>query len=354
MPINLPPDEARFYFSPDRAASPILDVVGAMALRIAVAGLRLGIFDALAAGPRTAKDLAADLSADPNALELLLDALDGVGYLERTGTAYANGPAAQSLRGDYGKILLFWDVLIGRLWGNLEESIRTGRPGVDFYDWMADHPDTLARFQDLQRANVDQLARDAVDAVPLPGDATRLLDLGGGHGEFSVAYCRAYDRLSATMVDRPETLALAGESLAAEGMSHRITLHAADLFDRMEFHDQDVVLLFRILHTFPPAQAQALIRAAVNTLRPGGKLLVLENYPVPGAGVADNAFFRSFALNLHHTQGGRLHSPDELTAWIVEAGCSPPDRVALSGSPCDFLLVASRQTTDHGRDGTAR
>ncbi|GII96971.1 hydroxyindole O-methyltransferase [Sinosporangium siamense] len=313
-----------------------------MAFRIAVAGVRLGVFDALADGPRTAKDLATVLSTDPHALELLLDALCSVGYLRHDGRTYANGVAAEPLRAGYRDIMLFWHILVGRLWEDLEESIRTGRPTVDFYTWMADRPETLAKFQDLQRVVVDWLARDIVEAVPLPAGATRLLDLGGGHGSFSVAYCQKYGDLSATVVDRPEVLVIAGETATAAGLSDRVTLHGADLRGEVEFRDQDAVLLFRMIHTFPADQARALIRGAADALRPGGKLIVLERYPDPDAGVVENAFSHCFALNLHHTQGGRLHSPAELAAWIGEAGCTPPQRVVLKDSPSHVLLVASK------------
>src|SRR3954468_12311304 len=56
----------------------------------------LGVFDALATGPRSVPDLARQLQADPNALGRLLDACVGLRLLTRVGDLYENTPAATS------------------------------------------------------------------------------------------------------------------------------------------------------------------------------------------------------------------------------------------------------------------
>jgi acetylserotonin N-methyltransferase len=64
------------------------------------AAVSLGVFDALAAGPRTLAALAADLKAQPDALGRLLDACVDLSLLRRSGDCYENTPAATTSRAD--------------------------------------------------------------------------------------------------------------------------------------------------------------------------------------------------------------------------------------------------------------
>src|ERR1043165_1192554 len=75
--------------NPDPA--PILDLLEAFRRsKVMFAAVSLGIFDALAAGPRTPQSLAADLNAQPDALQRLLDASVCLDLLRRNGGQYEN------------------------------------------------------------------------------------------------------------------------------------------------------------------------------------------------------------------------------------------------------------------------
>ena len=58
------------------------------------AAVSLGVFEALAAGPKSPTDLAHDLRADPDALERLLDACVGLQLIRKQGDRYENAPVA--------------------------------------------------------------------------------------------------------------------------------------------------------------------------------------------------------------------------------------------------------------------
>ncbi|GIJ45282.1 SAM-dependent methyltransferase [Virgisporangium aliadipatigenens] len=349
MPLDLSPDEAHAYLRAGDAPTPMLDLIGLMAARAAAVGTELGVFDALGAGPRGAAELAAELAADPVGLPALLDVLVAVGYLSHDGHSYANRPAADRwLRGDFANVLTLWVSIVGDLWGDLATTLRGGTPHVDFYTWLAKEPDRLERFQRLQRGLAGQLAAEVVERAPLPPNATRLLDLGGGHGGYSVAFCRRHPGLAATVLDLPAALPVGASSVAAQGLAERITFRAGDLAHRVDERDHDVVLLFNVVHGFAEERARALVCAAVAAVRPGGTVLVLETAPLPNASTVDDAFTRCFSLNLWHTQGGRVYPPATLARWLVEAGCEPPETVALQRSPSHVLLTAHRAAAGIG------
>src|SRR5262249_12972672 len=58
------------------------------------AAVALGVVDALAAGPKSAAELAGHLRVSPDALERLLDACVGLRLLGRQGDRYENAPVA--------------------------------------------------------------------------------------------------------------------------------------------------------------------------------------------------------------------------------------------------------------------
>ena len=55
------------------------------------AAVSLGVFEALAAGPKSPTDLAHDLRADPDALERLLDACVGLQLIRKQGERFRLG-----------------------------------------------------------------------------------------------------------------------------------------------------------------------------------------------------------------------------------------------------------------------
>jgi len=65
-------------------------------------------------------------------------------------------------------------------------------------------------------------------ALVNPGDARRLLDVGGATGAYTIAFLRAATRMRATLFDVPKVIEMAREKMNAAGMRERVTLVAGD------------------------------------------------------------------------------------------------------------------------------
>ena len=65
------------------APGPLLDVLGGMGFWAIATAVRVGLFEALAAGPATARELSEKLDADERGIEILLHALEVLGYVKR-------------------------------------------------------------------------------------------------------------------------------------------------------------------------------------------------------------------------------------------------------------------------------
>src|SRR3989344_1498488 len=93
MRIGLIPEglRERALFQSRRFPQPVFDVMGMMLFsRAVMAGVHFGVFDRLADGPRTARELAAEAGCDAHGMTLLLDALVACDYLEPAGDRYRN------------------------------------------------------------------------------------------------------------------------------------------------------------------------------------------------------------------------------------------------------------------------
>src|SRR3954447_21808817 len=122
----LPQDRAK----PD--PTPVLDLLEAFRRsKTMFAAVALGVFDALASGPKALHALAGELKLNTDALERLLDACVGLELLGREGQGYRNTPVAMtylcksSARRLTGYINYSNDMM-WRLWGNLEDAVREG------------------------------------------------------------------------------------------------------------------------------------------------------------------------------------------------------------------------------------
>ena len=114
MPIQTNFLERMLFFTLNAGPAPVLDIWSGVALRVIVAAVRLGVFEALADGPLKPESLAQKISADAHGMQILLPALAALGYVREQHGEYANTPmtAKWMLRrsGNFGAGFEFWAV----------------------------------------------------------------------------------------------------------------------------------------------------------------------------------------------------------------------------------------------------
>lgn len=344
MPIPLNLIERSLFLTLNQGPAPILDIWSAIAFRVVMAGQRLGVFETLAAGPATAAELAAKLEADPRGVEVLLDALVPLGYLERQNGGYANStmsakwltPAGET---NFGPYMAFWDEVMTRLWQTPEASVRAGAPPVNLYDWLQDQPETSAHFQEGMVAIAAVVEKEIIAGLRFLAGARRLLDVGGGHGAYSVALCRAYPQLSATVFDAPGALATGRRVVAAAGFDQRISFQPGDFLHDDLGQGYDAILLFNILHGFSAGQNLALFQKAARALNPGGAVVVLEQLADAKTSGAAQAINAILAFAYFHTLGGQVYRFSEINGWLQQAGFGQFRRLGLRNAPGSSLII---------------
>lgn len=302
---------------------------------------RTGIFAALAERSHSADELAERLELSPVATKLLLDVIATSGHLrlgsegryEMTSRAKRwLDPASDRYVGDFlADSFHYWE-----WWEGLEELVRGGE-SVE----MHDRPDDDPYWRSYIRGQ-SQLARlssaEVAKAVKLRGGARSLLDVAGGHGEFSMALCRRHPDLEATIVDLPGSARIGRGIVAEAGMAERVRHVEGDMFAADFGGPHDGALCFNIVHHLTAEQARRLFSRIRAVLRPGAPLCVLELYARPEGERPDSSAM--LGLFFHLTSGADTYSVPEVSAWLRESGFSGPRRSTFRTLPNLALLRA--------------
>lgn len=310
--------------------------------RAVIEGARAGVFEALAAAPLTAADVAARCALDKAATGRLLGALTATGYLDMRGTGDGarfsltamsrKWMLPESPRSLHDQILftVYEDEWIGRM----GDFLRTGREvSGGGHGGAARDAEFWRLYQRAMRAIAAGAAGEVGQRTFVPRGARAMLDIGGSHGLYSVAICRRHPALSATILDLPEAIAHAAPLLAAEGLGDRVTHLPGDVLATDLGTDRyDLVFLSNVVHHFDAATNRALFARIARALRPGGAVIVQElirpeTYERAGQMGALLDLF--FAL----TSEAGTWSLSEIASWGHAAGLSPRKPMFLRTIP---------------------
>ena len=154
-----------------------------------------------------------------------------IGLLEGSGDRYANSPvAATFLSGatpaDLRPLLRFWDRLSYPAWEDLAGALGRGRPAHEIFEI----DDELVPVMSAGIAAATAAACRALPEVAGLPAASRVLDIGGGTGSWSIALAAADPALTATVLELAEVARVArDEQLRQAGYSDRIDVRVGDV-----------------------------------------------------------------------------------------------------------------------------
>ncbi|MBA3271665.1 MAG: hypothetical protein H0T71_14270 [Acidobacteria bacterium] len=322
---------------------PMMDAMfGMLKSRFVMAGVKLGIFEALASEPGTAESLAAALELDGPSLELLLRSLVFAGYLELDGGHYRlSAMSRKSMVSGAPRELtgfVMWNYTQWQYTEHLELLLQTGR-GVDFHSTLQD-AEAWGYYQkgmlEGARFNAPVLAKH----VPVRKGATTLLDLAGSHGLMGAAICRKHPPMRSTVIELPAAVTHARTLAEREGINDIVDHRSGDVMTEALGSGADVVLLSNILHHFLPDQIGSLLERVHQSLNADGTVAIWElerpnrdSKPSGGDGIA--LFFRI-------TSTASTYSGDEYAGWLTQAGFSRVKIVRPRLSPGSVIVHARR------------
>jgi acetylserotonin N-methyltransferase len=326
----------------------VLDCISAFRRSKAMfAGVKLGVFNALAGGPKLLMHLARELDCQETSLGRLLDALVGLGLLARDADRYANTPVADtyltaaSPRRMTGYINYSNDAG-WKLWEHLEDAVREGtHRWQQVYGW--DGPLFSHFFQDDVAKREFLMGMHGFGMISSPHVVSafdlsrfqRFVDVGGATGHLTIAACQRYSALRGVVFDLPQAVPLASEIVAASPVADRIELIGGDFFvDPLP--PADLYALGRILHDWTEEKCLTLLRKIAASLPAGGAVLVAEKLLWEDRTGPDWAQMQD--LNMLTCTEGRERTLAEYEALLQQAGFTNVSGCRTS-SPLDAVLA---------------
>ncbi len=318
------------------------EYAGWMKARIVLAAAELDMFTQLDEKPLTAEELAQKLKADARAVARILDCLVVFELLEKQNGRYRLTEKGALFSSRHPETVLPMLLHMNNMWDNwamLSETVKQGKnprlkPAVEAKD-----EEVTKAFIGAMHVIGKSLSREIAAACNL-SRFTRLIDIGGGSGTYTIAFLEKNPQMKAVIFDLPGVIPLAEERLAAERLTGRVQLVAGD-FSKDELPKGcDLALLSAIIHQNSPQENLELFRKIYRALPPGGAVLIRdhimdESRTAPPAGAL-------FAINmLVHTTGGDTYTFNEVKGLLEQAGFTGV-KLLRSGERMDCLVEATK------------
>jgi SAM-dependent methyltransferase len=293
------------------------------------AAVKLDVFTAIGKGRAKSTEIAGKLGTDSRGLTVLLDALAAMDLLIKSDDRYSNTPNSETFLSkespEYmGYIIMHHQHLV-ESWGRLDQAVQTGRPvrsGFSFKDDIVRESFLMGMFNMAMG-----LAPRVVEAIDL-SDRSYLLDLGGGPGTYAIHFCLHNPELKAKVYDLPTTRPFAEKTIERFGLTGRVAFEDCNYLTDSIDETFDAVWLSHILHGEGPEACRMIIRKAVSSVKPGGRIIIHDfilNNTMDGP-----LFPALFSLNmLVGTKHGRSYSEEQIREMLSSAGVTEIERIPL-------------------------
>ena len=106
-----------------------------------------------------------------------------------------------------------------------------------------------------------------------------MLDIAAGHGIFGIVIAQRNPQAEIVAVDWAGVLSVATENAAKMGVAARHKALPGDAFSADLGTGYDVALMTNFLHHFDAATCTTLLKKVAASLKPGGRIAVLEFVP---------------------------------------------------------------------------
>jgi hypothetical protein len=288
---------------------------------------QLGVADLIAAGTRSANDLAEGCDADANALVRLMRAAATIGLVIETAPAeFALTPTGMTLRANAPGSMR--DFVIAEAapghwlpWGRLVDAVRRGGSmaqetlGTDPWDYYAKNVEEGHSFARAM-SNLSSIASEDVARVYDPGDVKRIVDVGGSEGALLRGVLARTPNARGILFDRADVIEGARGAVAASGMSDRIDLVSGDFFTDVP-PGADLYLLKSVLHDWSDDKCETIVKN-VHRAAPAGSRLVLVEMLLPDTPQPSPVTLLD--MNMLVMLGGRERTAREYTDLLNRGG----------------------------------
>jgi hypothetical protein len=280
----------------DDSGAKLMDLIfGRWRSQILYAGVKLGIFDTLASGPRNAASLAGPLEADAGMLYRLMRGLGCVGLLkEDKARSFSLTPMGAMLSSGHPQSLRAMTLLEEGpehygAWKHLPALVKEGKQdgfarelGQPAFDYAAKNPGYGAVFNEAMSSYSgmdNMMVMQALEGYDFSG-ISHVCDIGGGYGSTLCTLLAERPQLKGTVLDLPNVVGQK-ELLRAQkmGLAERCSYAGGDMFE--EVPRADAYMVKRVIHDWNDAECVQILSNLYRAAPKNGKVWIIEQV-VPG------------------------------------------------------------------------
>ncbi|MGD9212151.1 MAG: methyltransferase [Desulfobacteraceae bacterium] len=311
---------------------------GFMESRIILTAIELDLFSAIGTGA-TASDVAQRIGAHPRATEKLMNALIAIEILEKKSDVFYNGPlSAKFLTAGAqfdSRMASMHIVGLWHSWSTLTDCVKKGT-SINLEKKKERDEHATKAFIAAMHKNSAFRANQVIKQINLDS-VTRILDLGGGSGAYTMAFIKEKPTIKATIFDTPQVVPLAKDYIAKAGLSENMEFIVGDMIADSIGSGYDLVWISAICHMWGPEENLKLLKKVNQALNPGGRV-VIQDFILNDTGTAPR-IGAVFALNmLVNTKAGSSYSKNEYIDWLTSAGFNKTENIVLPG-PTDLIIA---------------
>ena len=321
--------------------------------RIILSAAELKVFDQLNGTGISSVELATLLGTNPRATDRLLNVLVSIGLLRKAKSVFTNTPFSEKFLVSSSPAYMSGLALTNHTWNTwstLTDAVKEGTT-VYFEDPINDRPEEWQEdFIAAMHRRAGPQAIEAADALDLT-HVKRVLDVGGGSGAFTIEFISRNREMTGVVFDLPGIVPITKRFITpppapspiregsirhlASGIRNRVSVKAGDYLKDDFGTGFDLVFMSAIIHINSPDENQLLIRKGVQSLNPGGQLVILDH--IMSEDRTEPTVGAIFAINmLVGTKHGDTYTEQELRYWMLEAGLTD---ISLLTTPSGVQLI---------------
>lgn len=243
---------------------------------ICAIAMEIGLFNLLKDGGVSFQEIANKLRTDEIVTRIVLDLLAGFGMISKRGELYYPSPFSKMkmLYGKYYgeeavKYSPFWKRLIQILKGKTLDPLRP------VHEWSSVEEQRKSAIVAL--CGEFQKTLEYLEKEKVFNSAKTLLDIGGGHGFYSIGFCSLYPELRCTVFDLPNVIKLTERNIRKYNMEDRIELIPGDALKDPIPSSYDIVFMSDV--TFRFNEAREVVKKIYQALNEGGILVIKDIVP---------------------------------------------------------------------------
>jgi hypothetical protein len=298
----------------------------AQALNVAA---RLKVADYLAAGPRSAAELAKATQTEADALYRVLRALATVGiFTEVAPRRFALTPPAELLRSDvpnsmHAMVVFLCDPEHFQAYREMMHSVKTGETicqrvyGMPIFEHFANNQAWSDVFNSAMTSFSATVIPAALEVYDF-GSIGTLMDVAGGHGFVLTSILEKYPKMRGILLEVDHVCEGASQRIGKLECSGRCQIMTGDFFKSIPA-GADAIIMKHIIHDWDEDEALTILRNCHRALagKPNAKVILLE--AVLGRG-NEPQFGKVLDLEMLLFTGGRERTEEEFRTLFARAG----------------------------------